>query len=76
MKSAKNEQTFETAMSRLEEIVSLLENGGATLDETMALYTEGSKLAAFCSSKLEKAQQSVIKIDEAKNVKADETEDA
>lgn len=59
MKSTKKEPTFEKAMARLEEIVGLLENGGAPLDETMALYTEGAKLAAVCSKKLDNAQQTI-----------------
>ena len=62
MKSTKNELTFEVAMARLEEIVGLLENGGASLDETMALYAEGAKLAAVCSTKLEKAEQTVVHV--------------
>jgi exodeoxyribonuclease VII small subunit len=76
VKNVKKEPTFEAAMLRLEEIVGLLENGGAPLDETMALYGEGAKLAAVCASKLEKAQQTVTQINEVKNGKADETEDA
>lgn len=61
MKSKENEMTFESAMSRLEEIVALLEDSSAPLDKAMELYTEGSKLAAFCSAKLEKAEQIVKK---------------
>lgn len=75
MRTAKKQQTFEEAMSRLEEIVSLLENGGAALDETLSLYEEGARLASLCSAKLEKAEQTVEKIDGIKNTKADEPED-
>lgn len=74
MKTTKKQLTFEEAMSRLEEIVNLLENGGADLDKTLSLYEEGAKLAALCSAKLEKAEQTVEKIDEIKNIKADEPE--
>ena len=38
-------KTFEENMSRLEEIVSLLERGDATLGDSMALFEEGTKLA-------------------------------
>lgn len=75
MRTTKKQPTFEEAMSRLEEIVSLLENGGAALDETLSLYEEGAKLAALCSAKLEKAEQTVEKIEGIKNIKADEPED-
>mgnify|MGYP000455598466 CR=1 FL=1 len=36
-------KTFEENMSRLEEIVSLLERGDATLGDSMALFEEGTK---------------------------------
>ena len=41
------ELTYEKAILRLEEIVSVLENGKAELEETIALNDEGLKLAAF-----------------------------
>ena len=34
--------TFEQAMQRLEEIVSLLEDGKAPLNERMAMFEEGT----------------------------------
>lgn len=62
MKSEKKSLTFEESMTRLEEIASLLETGGVSLDETMKLYTEGAQLAADCSTKLDKAEQIISKI--------------
>lgn len=53
------EMTYETAMSRLEEIVSLLENSEISLDESMKLFEEGTKLTAFCSKKLNDAEQKI-----------------
>ncbi len=53
------EMTYETAMSRLEEIVSLLENSKISLDESMKLFEEGTKLTAFCSKKLNDAEQKI-----------------
>ncbi len=44
-----DELKFEEAMVRLEEIVRLLEQGEATLDEALALFEEGVKLARFCN---------------------------
>ena len=75
MKSTKKEPSFEDAMARLEEIVSLLENGGAPLDETMSLYAEGARLAAVCSSKLDKAEQTVTRVGGEKAEKKDESTD-
>lgn len=75
MKSEKKTQTFEEAMSRLEEIVGLLEDGGADLEDTMKLYTEGAKLAAFCSQKLKKAEQLISKVSEKSTETKDESKD-
>ena len=46
---------FEQAMTRLEEIVRALENGSATLDESLKLYEEGIGLVRTCSAKLDEA---------------------
>jgi exodeoxyribonuclease VII small subunit len=46
-------------MKRLEEIVSLLEKGEATLDSMLTLYEEGSALMLRCNSLLEKAKRKV-----------------
>lgn len=54
--------TFEQAMQRLEEIVSLLEDGKALLNESMALFEEGTKLSAYLSQLLDTAEQKVTMI--------------
>lgn len=54
-----SELSFEAAMSRLEEIARRLENGQATLDESLALYEEGIALIRFCNEKLIHAEQKV-----------------
>lgn len=51
------ELTYEQAYKRLEEIVEKLENGSVPLDESMKLFEEGTKLANFCNSKLNAAEQ-------------------
>lgn len=66
--------TFEKAMTRLEQIVSLLENGGCTLDESLKLFEEGTKLTAYCSKALKTAEQKIVKLTavEAATAAADE----
>ena len=54
--------TFEQAMQRLEEIVSLLEDGKAPLNESMALFEEGTKLVNACRKELDTAEQKVVKL--------------
>ena len=55
----KKELTFEKAMDRLEEIVTLLESGDSPLDKSLSLFEEGVKLVKLCNSQLEKAENSV-----------------
>ena len=53
------EITYEEAVKRLEEIVTLLEKNEATLDESMKLFEEGTKLAAICNKMLNDAKQKI-----------------
>lgn len=54
--------SFEDALKRLEEIVRQLESGEATLDQSIALYTEGDKLRGQCEARLKDAQARIEKI--------------
>ena len=51
--------TFETALSRLEEIVRAMESGSAALDSSLALFEEGIGLVKFCTKALDTAEQKV-----------------
>ena len=51
--------SFEEAMTRLEEIVRLLENDKAPLEESLRLYEEGVSLVRKCSTDLDEAEQRV-----------------
>ena len=59
--SGKQEQNFETSLERLDEIVTLLEGEHITLDQSIALFTEGVKLLEQCKDKLATAE---LKIEE------------
>lgn len=48
--------TFEQSLSRLEEIVRLLETGSAPLEESTALYEEGIALVRELNAQLEKTE--------------------
>ena len=50
---------FESALKKLEEIVSQLEGGDLTLDRSLELFEEGVKISRFCSGKLEEAERKV-----------------
>ena len=51
--------TFETALLRLEEIVTQLDQGDLALEAALALFEEGSKLKEFCETKLSEAEATV-----------------
>jgi exodeoxyribonuclease VII small subunit len=55
---------FESLYKRLEETVAKLEEGGLTLDESLALYEEGTKLARRCQELLQEAELRVTKLQE------------
>ncbi|WP_281086533.1 exodeoxyribonuclease VII small subunit, partial [Eubacterium ruminantium] len=51
---------IEDAFERLEEIVSKLESGNLQLEESVALYNEGSELAEKCKKALADADATTI----------------
>lgn len=54
--------SFEDALKRLEAIVSRLESGDASLDESITLYAEGDRLRQQCEARLAAAQARIEKI--------------
>lgn len=66
MSSAK-EMTYESAVKRLEEIVGILEKNEVSLDESMKLFEEGTKLTAYCSKKLQEAEQKITVLTNEEN---------
>lgn len=57
--------TFEQAMTRLEQIVARLESGKCPLDESIALFEEGTKLTGFCRRSLDNAEQKIRRLTDA-----------
>jgi len=53
---------FEAAFAQLEEVVGKLEAGDLPLDDALALFEQGQKLAAYCSAKLDEAELKVQKL--------------
>ena len=52
-------QTFEAALSELEEIVATMEGGALQLEDSLAAYKRGAVLLAFCQGALKNAQLQV-----------------
>lgn len=54
--------TFEQQLARLDAIVRQLERGDAPLDQSLALFEEGTGLIRSCGAMLDAAEQSVVRI--------------
>ncbi len=67
-----NQPTFEASYKRLEEVVTLLDAGKLPLDEMLALYEEGIRLAKFCEKQLEEAELKVSQLQIAQEADEDE----
>lgn len=65
----KKKLSFEDALKRLEEIVSQLESGEISLDESLKAFEEGRELVSFCLNKLDEAEQKVKKLEVGKDGK-------
>ncbi len=67
---AGQEQTFEQALERLEQVVRELEAGERSLDETLALFQEGIVLTRFCQQRLDEAEGRIEKLLDLKDGQA------
>lgn len=54
-----SDQSFEKALAELEKIVEKMEKGGLHLNESLALFEKGVKLARFLREELEKAEKKI-----------------
>lgn len=66
-----SDKKFSEMITRLEEIVTILEKGDCELEESMALFDEGTALAKVCNEKLNEAQ---FKIRQLADIENGETE--
>lgn len=55
-------ETFESALLKLEDIIRELESGEIDLDKSLDKYKEATTLVNFCCDKLKNAQETVNKI--------------
>ncbi len=54
--------SFEEAFSQLEATVARLESGNLTLEEAVAFYEEGMRLAQLCGQRLDAAELRVSRL--------------
>jgi exodeoxyribonuclease VII small subunit len=57
--TALKELSFEAALLELEELVTRLEQGDLTLEESLRLFERGQKLSDFCNAQLDEASMKV-----------------
>lgn len=55
-------KTFEASIGRLEEIVRRMEHGDVPLEESLALFEEGTGLIRACSKLLDEAELKVVRL--------------
>ncbi|MBI2760105.1 MAG: exodeoxyribonuclease VII small subunit [Chloroflexi bacterium] len=58
--TSENVETFESVYRELEETVRRLDAGGQTLDESIALYENGMRLAKRCQELLDAAELRIV----------------
>jgi len=65
MAAPKSRQSFEDLYKQLEAKVALLEQGGLSLDDSLAAYEEAVALAQRCQQRLEKAELRITRLKES-----------
>lgn len=71
----KKEETFESALEKLEKIIIELESGEVDLDNSINKYKEAMDLVKFCNEKLENAIKTVNEVMENGEIKEFNPED-
>ena len=63
----KETMTYDEALRRLEDLVAQLERGGKNLDETLAMFEEGTALLRRCQEELGEVEGRLaeMRLDEA-----------
>ena len=56
---SRNGLTFESAIQRLEKIVTDMEEAELPLEDVLKKYEEGTRLVRFCSQKLDEAEKKI-----------------
>jgi len=54
--------TYELALAELDTLISKLEKGDVDLDEAIACYERGSRLAQHCAALLDRTEQKVTQL--------------
>ena len=67
---SEKKKSFEESITRLDEIVKLLENGDVSIEESLTLFEEGTGLVKNCGKILDTAEQKVVRLMKGENGEA------
>lgn len=56
--------TLEKAFEQLDEIIEKMNDREVTLDDSFALYAEGTKLLKYCNEQLDKVEKKMLVLNE------------
>ena len=62
LEKEKKNESFEQLLSKLDDTVRKLEEGGLSLEDSTNLYEQGLKLARSCSQRISDAELKITKI--------------
>lgn len=63
---------YEKSVERLEYIVEQLEKGELSIEESIKLFEEGTKLSKLCYQVLQKAEQKIIQLSDLEKKSEDD----
>ena len=61
---SENKKTLEDAFEELEEIIEKMNDKEVSLDDSFALYTEGTKLLKYCNEQLDMVEKKMLVLSE------------
>lgn len=60
--------SYEEAYQQLEHVITQLESGELSLEDSVTLYEQGKQLSAHCQMLLEKAELKIQQVDDLGNI--------
>ena len=66
--ASEKEKTLEEAFAQLDQMLEKLADRDVTLEESFAVYTEGTKLLKYCSEKLDTVEKKMLILNEEGNL--------
>lgn len=61
-------QSYESAISRLQNIVLTLEEGKLSLEDSLKLFEEGTEISKFCNDYLNKAENKIVTLSQVESI--------